>query len=211
MVLVTTDYALGADDNDPLTEDRTFAEEAGKIAVGDYPEAVILEDGGVAALRMEAEVAAAPVPFDKIRDKVATAWKADQLQSALQAQAAADIAQLATGTSLGALGITTVTPPVTRDHQLSDAPAEVMAAVFAMQPGEVRVVSTPGWIGIVKLDSIVAAPRDEAAKGNIDQVAAELARGLTGDVNDLYGQALLAADKVQLDQAAINAVHAAFR
>ena len=42
MTLVATDYAPGADDNDPLASDKGFEGEAAKIAVGDYPEAVAL-------------------------------------------------------------------------------------------------------------------------------------------------------------------------
>ncbi len=211
MVLVTTDYAPGAEDNDPLAADTAFGKEAAKIAVGDYPEAVVLENGGVVAMREEAEVAAAPVPLEKVKDKVTAAWHADQVQSALKAQAAAAQAQIATGKSLGAFGVTTVTAPVTRDHQLTEAPAEVMTAVFAMAPGAVQVVAVPGWVGLVRLDTVVAAPKDEAAKANRDEIAAELRKSMTGDVNDLYGQALVASQTVALDQAAINAVYASFR
>ena len=211
MVLVTTDYAPGADDNDPLSADKGFADEAGKIAVGDYPEAVALDNGGLVALREEAELPAAPVPLEKIKDKVTAAWHADRLQTALAAQATGAKATIAGGTSLGAFGVASVTPPVTRDHQLSDAPAEVMTAVFSMAAGEVQVVSATGWVGLVRLDSVVAAAKDDSAKANRDEIAAELRKGMTGDVNDLYGQALLASQTVKLDQAAINAVYASFR
>lgn len=211
MVLVTTDYAPGADDNDPLTADRVLAEALATIAVGDYPEALVLEDGGLAALREDAELPATPLPLDKVRDKVIAAWHAEQLQTALLAQAAAAQAQIATGQSIGAFGVTTVTAPVTRDHQLTDAPAEVVAAAFEMTPGEVRLISLPGWVGLVQLDSVVAATLDDASKPARDEIGAELRQGLTGDVNDLYGQALVASQPVTLDQAAINAVYASFR
>jgi peptidyl-prolyl cis-trans isomerase D len=211
MVLVTTDYAPGADDNDPLTADPVLAEALTKVAVGDYPEALVLENGGLVALRAEADLPAAPVPLDKVRDKVTAAWHAEQLQTALQAQAAAAEAQIAAGQGIGSFGVTTVTAPVTRDHQLTDAPAEVVAAAFAMTPGQVRTVALPGWVGLVQLDSVVAAALDDASKPARDEIAAELRQGLTGDVNDLYGQALVAGQPVTLDQAAINAVYASFR
>jgi len=211
MTLVATDYAPGADDNDPLAADKAFADEAAKIAVGDYPEAVALDNGGLVVLREEAELLAAPVPLDKVKDKVAAAWHTDQLQAALAAQGNAAVATIASGTSLGAFGVTSVTPPVTRDHQLTDAPAEVMTAVFAMAPGDVQVVSVPGWVGLVQLDQVVAATNDDSTAANRDDIAAELRQGMTGDVNDLYGQALIASQTVKLDQAAINAVYASFR
>ena len=211
MTLATTDYAAGADDNDPLAVDKGFADEAAKIAVGDYPEAVALDNGGLIAMREDAELPAAPVPLDKVKDKVAAAWHSDQLQTALTAQGTAALATIASGTSLGAFGVTSVTPPVTRDHQLTDAPAEVMTAVFAMAPGTVQVVSVPGWVGLVRLDQVVAAANGDSAKTSRDEIAAELRKGMTGDVNDLYGQALIASQTVKLDQAAINAVYASFR
>jgi peptidyl-prolyl cis-trans isomerase D len=210
MTLVTTDYAPGADDNDPLAADKGFADEAAKIAVGDYPEAIALDNGGLIAMREEAELPAAPVPLEKIRDKVSAAWHADQVQNALLAQAAAAQKAIASGTSFGAFGVTTVTAPAARDHQLTDAPADVMKAVFSMAPGDVQVVATPGWVGLVRLDNVIAAPKDDSAKTNRDEIAAELRKGMTGDVNDLYGQAITASQTVKLDQPAINAVYASF-
>jgi peptidyl-prolyl cis-trans isomerase D len=212
MTLATTDYAPGADDNDPLTADKGFAGEAAKIAVGDYPEAVVLDNGGLAALREEAEVPAAPIPLDKVKDKVTAAWHADQLHKALAAEAADVQAKVTGGASLSGFGIASVVQPVARDHTLADMPAEVLAAAFALAPAGLQVVDTPDWVGLVRLDSVVAAPKDGAdAKVARDQITGDIRKGLGDDINDLYGQALLSQQKVVLDQAAITAVHASFR
>ena len=35
----------------------------------DFPEAIVLEDGGVVALRLDEVVPAAPIPFDEARER----------------------------------------------------------------------------------------------------------------------------------------------
>lgn len=212
MVKATTDYAPGASDNDPITEDKGFAAEAAKLAVGDYAEAAALDNGGLVAMQIDADLPAAPIPFDKVKDKVAAAWHAEALQKALEAQAADAKSKVEGGAGLGGFGIVSVVQPLTRDQTLTDAPAEALRAVFALAPGQVQVVATPGWVGLVRLDSVVPAPTDgDAAHAAREDIAAELRQGLVRDVTDLYGAALLAQDKVSLDQAAINAVNASFR
>lgn len=212
MTLVTTDYAPGADDNDPLSADKGWAEEAGKIAVGDYPEAVVMENGGLVAMRVDEDLAAAPIPLEKIRDKVEAAWHAQELQTALAALADEVKGKIDGGASLGAFGITTRVAPVTRDVAPTEWPGDVTQAVFAMAAGEVREVVTPGWVGLVRLDEVEAAPTEgDDAKALRDQISAEIRQGLGQDLGDLYGQAILKTEPVALDQAAINAVNASFR
>ncbi len=212
MVLATTDYAPGADDNDPITADKGFASQAAKTAVGDYPEAVALDNGGLIAMRVDADLPAAPIPLDKIKDRVTAAWHADRLHAALVAQAADVRAKVEAGTSLATFGITTRSAPVTRDAAPAEIPPQVLSAVFAMSANEVRVVETPDFVGLVRLDSVEAAPTDgDAARQARDQISAELRNGLASDVSELYGRALLDQEKVALDQAAINAVYASFR
>lgn len=212
MVKATTDYAPGASDNDPITEDKGFAAEAAKLAVGDYPEAAALDSGGLVAMQIDADLPAAPIPFETVKDKVTAAWHAEALQKALEAQAADAKAKVEGGASLGSLGIVTVVQPMTRDQAFTAAPPQTLSAAFTLAAAQVQVVATPGWVGLVRLDTVVpAATGDDAARTALEDIASELRQGLVGDVTDLYGAALLAQDKVSLDQAAINAVNASFR
>ena len=73
MTIATIDYAAGADDNDAIAGYTDFRDAAAKLAQGDFAEAVILDDGGVVAMRLDAVVPPTPVPFADVRDKVATA------------------------------------------------------------------------------------------------------------------------------------------
>ena len=66
---------------------RPSATAADAVQEGDFPEAIVLEDGGLVALRLDEIVPAAPIPFDEVRDEVAAAWRADALAKALSARA----------------------------------------------------------------------------------------------------------------------------
>lgn len=211
MTLATTDYAPGATDNAPITADSGFAKEAAKVEVGDYPEAVTLDNGGIVAMRDDEDLPAAPIPLDKVKDKVVKAWHADALHKALVAQADTVKTKVAGGAELAGFGVVTVQSPITRSGTAGDAPAAATAAAFALKQGGLQVVATPGWVGLVKLDSILPAPTGkELDKTAHDKIAAEMTQGIATDLSDLYGQAILGQEKVTLDQAAINAVNASF-
>lgn len=188
-----------------------FAKEAAKVEVGDYPEAVSLDNGGIVAMRDDEDLPAAPIPLAKVHDKVVKAWHAEALHKALVAQADAVKTKAEAGSDLAAFGATTVQPPITRDATSGGAPSEVTAAAFALKPNGVQVVDTPSWVGLVQLTSIVPAPAGKAAdKTALDKIAAEMRQGIASDLSELYGQAILGQEKVTLDQAAINAVNASF-
>ena len=59
--------SAAAADNDPIATDRAFAAAADKLALGDYPEATPLSDGGLIVLRLDSTVPPTAVPLDKIK------------------------------------------------------------------------------------------------------------------------------------------------
>ena len=60
LTLATTDYAPGADDNDPITAYKGFRDTAATMAEGDFPEAIVLDDGGLVAMELDQHRAARP-------------------------------------------------------------------------------------------------------------------------------------------------------
>ncbi|MFN4352946.1 MAG: hypothetical protein ACK4F6_19285, partial [Hylemonella sp.] len=58
-----------------------------KASVGDFSEAILLEDGGLVALRMDETVPAAPIPLDEARDQVVEDWRKEALAKALSDRA----------------------------------------------------------------------------------------------------------------------------
>ncbi len=209
MTLSTTDYVSGAPDNDLVAADRAFAAAADKLATGDYPEAVQLTEGGLVAMRLDAIVPPAPVALDKIRDKVAAAWTADQLAAALTAQATAADAAVKAGASLSAQGPVTVIPPATRDATPASTTPEVIRAVFSMSAGEVRLIDTPDFKGLVQLDSITPLdPKAETSKTARDAIAGQIQQDIAQDIYGLFTSAMTAQGGLKIDQAVITAVQA---
>lgn len=209
MTLVTTDYAPGADDNDPIADQPAFAAAATRLQEGDYPEAVALDNGGLVALQVDAAVPAAPRPLEKVRDKVAAAVRGQALGQAMQTRAEAILAAVTAGASLESQGIAERTATIARDGQIAEAPASLLKTVFEMKPGELKVVAEPGFAAVLRLDQVMPADKaSEDGKALQDAIAANAARALSADLFAVYTKALSAEAGIKLDQAAINAVNA---
>ncbi len=209
LTLATTDYAPGAEDNDPITGYKGFRDTAASMAEGDFPEAIVLDDGGLVAMELDSTVPPAPLPFDKVKEKVTAAAQADALAKALSDEATRIKAAVEGGASLGAFGIVSRTSQIDRQGAVKDAPPSLLEAVFQMQPNDQRVIEAPGFAAVVQLNTITAAPTtSEDATALRDAINVNAGRAISEDVMALYTAALTASAGITLDQAAINAVHA---
>ncbi len=205
MTLGTTDYAPGTDDNDAITTYAAFRTAAEKLAEGDFPEATLLEDGGLVSLQMVETVPPAPVPLEKITDKVTEATRATALAAALSAKATAVKAAFDSGAALETLGTVTAQEPVDRQAALEGMPPSVLEAAFAMTIGELRQVEAPGFTALVRLDSI--APAGQETTDLRDAIAANVEQALSNDITALYTSAISAKAGISLDQTIINSVN----
>lgn len=211
MQIETIEYADGAADNAAIAGYPAFREAAVAVAEGDFPQAVLLDDGGLVALRLDATVPPQPVPLADIRDRVAEAWRADALAKALSDHATAVKVGIDGGASLGSYGIVDVTVSIDRQGFIEDVPADLIPAVFAMAAGDVRIVQETGFTGIVHLTSVapaVTSGEDAVALREAIQTQAEQA--IAQDAFSLFTNGLTGAAGISLDQTAINAVHAQF-
>ena len=209
MQLVTFDYVPGAQSDDPLVGYEAFRTEADKITEGDFPQAIGLDDGGLAALRLDAIVPPAPIPFAAAKEKVAAAWSADALTKALSAQAIIVKSAVEGGASLGAYGIVSVAPELPRSGFFEGAPEGIMATVFQMAKGDIRVIEAPGFVGVLSLDSVVpAATTGTDVTAVKTALAAQIEQAISQDAFAAFTAALTAKSGITLDQNAINAVHA---
>ncbi len=87
----------------------------------------------------------------------------------------------------------------------------MIAQVFTMAAGDLAVVQAEGFTGLVRLDAI--APADttgEDAEALRDSIAIRAQQTLAQDSFQLFTNALSNEAGIQIDQAAINAVHAQF-
>lgn len=209
MTVETIDYVPGDAAPEGIAAYPDFRAAADKVADGDFPEAILLKEGGLVALRLDQIVPAAPIPFDTAKPQVDAAWRADALAKAISARAAEIKAAVEGGASLSTQGVVSVTREIPRDGAIPDAPGSLILDIFQMAEGAVQVVEAPGYAAVVQLDRIIpldpAGPDAEALRDNIG-VQAEQA--LAQDALILFTKGLAAEAGVRVDQQAVSAVNA---
>jgi peptidyl-prolyl cis-trans isomerase D len=204
-----TDYAKGADDNDPVTLDAEFAKAVEAIEPGDFAQAITLSDGSVMVLQVSETVPPTPVPFDKAREKIAAAYHAETLAKALTDLADSQLAAAKSGTRLEALGIIDTVASATRSAKLSAIPADVLAMAFSVKAGEIAKVDANGTVALVRLDRVTPAEfASDAAKAEMEKLSTQAAQSTAQDAYDLFSTAMTTQGGLTIDQAAINAVQA---
>jgi peptidyl-prolyl cis-trans isomerase D len=208
MTLGTIDHVIGQQGTAPIEGYPAFREAADAVLADDFPQAIVLEDGGLVALRLDEIVPAAPIPFEEAREAVDAAWRADALTKALSARAIEIKSAIEGGAAIGSFGIVDVTPEIARDGFVTDAPDSLLPAVFAMAEGDVRVIEADGFIAVVRLDRIQpAATEGEDAEALREAIATQARQAITADAFAAYTTALTAEAGMTLDQTVINAVN----
>lgn len=208
MTLASTDYAAGAEDNDTITGYTAFRSAADALAEGDFPEAILLEDGGLVAMQLVEILPPSPVPLDKITDKVTEATRAEALARALAAKAAAAKTAVEAGATLESQGTVTAVAPTDRQATLDVGPAVVLETAFQMQPGEIRVIEAGSFVALLRLDSITAAEvTSEEGQEMQDSIRQNLDRSIAEDMAALFTATVGQQAGITLDQAVIDAVN----
>ena len=209
LTLATVDYVPGVQGDTVIEGYPAFRAAADAVAEGDFAEAIVLEDGGLVALRLDEIVPAAPIPFETAREAVATAWRVDALAKALSARAIEVKSEVEGGAAIGQFGIVDVTPEIARDSFIDATPESLLIEVFSMAEGDVRVVEADGFVAVVQLDRIQPAategPDAEALRAALD---AQAEQAIATDAFNAFTAALTAEAGISIDQAMINAVHA---
>ncbi|WP_135504906.1 peptidyl-prolyl cis-trans isomerase [Roseovarius aestuariivivens] len=190
-----------------------FREAAQAVGADDYPEVETLDDGGLFALRLEEVVPPALRPLDEVRAAVEAAWTDAQVATLLRAQAEPLAARLEAGESFADVGLSVdLEQQVTRQGFVADAPDQFIDTVFGMEEGEVRVIEGPGRIFVLQLQSIAEPdPEDPDLAQSRDFLRDNAVNGLSQDLFNVLATDIRARAGIELDQAAINAVHANFQ
>jgi peptidyl-prolyl cis-trans isomerase D len=128
------------------------------------------------------------------------------------------VAEFATVGDLAALGLTvTEERNITRDQFIPGTAPGFLTRVFQMAPGDLAVIDGPvesmgPTVLIVRLDDILPADETDPGVAGLRVRLADSGRaGLAQDLFQAYVGQLQAQAGVQLDQAAINAVHTNFQ
>ncbi len=207
LTLTTTDYAKGADDNDPIAAYAAFAKAADALAQGDFPEAVILEDGGVVAMTMLEALPPAPRPLADVADKVTAAWRAKALSAALTALAEIKLTALTGGADMASLGSIKTASKIARDGAVEGAPAALVAAAFTAAAGKPQVVAEGDFVALLQVDTITPASANPDASDLRATLDVQLSQSLAADVFDLFGKQVESAAGISIDQNVITSIH----
>lgn len=208
LTLAVVDYVPGLPGDSAIEGYQAFRTAADAVLQDDFPEAIVLDDGGVVALRLDEIVPAAPIPFDAAKDEVAEDWRKDAVAKALAARATEIKTALEGGAQIGTFGIVDVTPETARAGFVADVPETLLPEVFKMAEGAVQLVEADGFTAVVQLDKIMpAAAEGEDAMALKASLEAQAGQAISQDAFAAYTAALTAEAGITLDQAAISAVH----
>ncbi|MEE9389397.1 MAG: SurA N-terminal domain-containing protein [Paracoccaceae bacterium] len=210
MVLGTIDWS--AVNTDGIAAYSGFSITANAVTNADFPSIEILEDGGIFALRLDAEIAAHPDSYENVRDQVATDQAADALTQALEADSAVLLASLSGGATLSSLGHpTTVETHIKRDGVFLGKPETFLSSVFKLEQGAATSVTGAGRVFIMQLNVIADAdPNDSDLVDLGTAIDTETGQTIGQDALELFVRALQNKAGISLNQTAINAVHARF-
>ena len=179
---------------------------------GDFPEIVEIPEGGVFALRLDELRPPALRPLEEARADVAAAWTAGETARLMAEEAEAVAQSLRAGREMAAVRLPLgVERALTRDAFVAGTPGAFVTEVFEMAEGEFRVVADATAAYIVRLDKVIPADAGSAEaqmlKGRLGQQAAQ---EVSAELLEAFTRALTAEKGTQINQAAINAVHAQF-
>ncbi|NOC82496.1 peptidylprolyl isomerase [Ruegeria sp. HKCCD6428] len=188
-----------------------FRAAAEAVQEGDFPEIAFLEDGSIFALRLDEVLPRRPEPLESARDRVAEAWQQAEINKALREKADAILNQLAPDGDFAATGLPfRVENALTRTAFLNDVPANFMNEVFAMEPGELRVVSGNGAAWIVRLDETLPPADTDELRQLRDALSSQMDQALAQNIFNAYVRDAQTRARPVVDQQALNAVQASF-
>jgi peptidyl-prolyl cis-trans isomerase D len=211
MQLGTVDWHAAAEH--PLAGYEGFRATAAAVTDGDFPQVEVLEDGGIFALRLEGETEAHPAPLADVRDAAAEAVTAARTAEALKAHVEALMPQLSEGADFAGFGFTAVEETgMDRGGFIPGTPASLLTSVFEMEPGELRVLDSAEGVILVRLNAVTAAQTDTPEIATLkSRISDQLASGVSQDMFQAYADALQTMYPAEINQQALNAVHAQFQ
>jgi peptidyl-prolyl cis-trans isomerase D len=212
-----TDMELGqidftAETDEGIAAYASFREAAAAAQPDDFAEIVEIPEGGVFALRVDEVRPPTLQPLDEVREAAVAAWKAEETERLMADEAGVVAESIRGGREMAAVRLPLGTERgMTREMFVEGTPADFVAQVFEMDAGEIRVISDATGAWIVRLDLVTEAdqnsPEAQALKTIFGQQGTQ---ALATDVLQAFTQALIATKGVEVNQAAINAVHANF-
>lgn len=188
-----------------------FREAAAAVSADDFPEVAFLEDGSLFALRLDDVLPERPEPLADAQDKALRGWNEEQRLNALKTQADAILARAETnGAFDDGLEVTSETG-LTRTAYIDGTPADMMNAVFALEPGKLQVVADAESTVILRLTEVLPPEQTDDLAALEDALASQLDQALAEAIYQAFAADSQLRAQPTVDQSAINAVHTTFQ
>ncbi|MEM9343811.1 MAG: peptidyl-prolyl cis-trans isomerase [Pseudomonadota bacterium] len=189
-----------------------FRAAAQTVTEDDFPELILIDEGGAFALRLDEILPPRLQPLGEIREEVTTAWTEAQTVQRVteQAQAAGEV--LETGDSAAVLELGTIRETgIARDGFIEGMPGGVIDGIFQMAEGDVRVFQTPTGAALVRVDTVIPPSEDDPEGSAIKAaLAGQVDQSLARDALQMFSGAIQNRTGIDINQQAINAIHAQF-
>lgn len=201
-----------ANTTDDIAAYDTFRNAAEAVTSEDFPEVGYLEDGSLFALRLDEVLPPRPEPFEDARTAVSEAYEGDRIAKALAAQA--EQIKTATEGNNGQFpeGREVIEQTgLTRTAYLDQTPVDLVNQVFEMEVGEVRVVSDAEGTVVVRLDETLPPDDGNDMQFLSQALGDQLNQSLSNEIFQIYLQSVQTRARPQVNQQAVNAVHANFQ
>ncbi|MEE9429257.1 MAG: SurA N-terminal domain-containing protein [Paracoccaceae bacterium] len=210
MQLGTIDWSIG--NTDDIAAYQGFASAAALVTTADFPAIETLDDGGIFAMRLDAEIDERPDSFENVRPQIVIDWNAAALSRALQAESAVMLASLSGGATLSSLGHpVAVETNAKRDAVYLGKPVDFLSSVFELEPGTATSVQGTGMIFIMQINDILGAdPQDPEREALRNSINDSVQQSIGEDALVAFTRALQQSAGISLNQTAINAVHSQF-
>lgn len=208
MELGQIDWRAGSSEG--IAAYEAFRAAAAQLTEGVFPEVLTLEDGGIFAMRLDKVRPPVLQPLDVVREDVVAGWRAQEVTRLLTEEAQDLADQISEGREMAAIRLTIETDRgLTRDGFVPGTPVDFVTQAFEMEPGELRVLSGDGAAYILRLDAVRAPDPNDPERALLRGLfAQQAAQEVAGDVFQAFANGLLGQTGVQINQAALNAVHA---
>ncbi|XDA99533.1 peptidyl-prolyl cis-trans isomerase [Sulfitobacter sp. LCG007] len=212
-----TDMTLGQLDWTPESADgiaayESFRTAAQALSEDDFPSIMQLDDGGIFAMRLNGVLPPRPAPYEDVAEAVRAGWEAQEIGARLLAQAETLAATLREGGDFAAAGLDAVREQgLTRQATVPGTPPGFVEAAFAMEPGEIRVLPGEASATIIRLDSIDGPQQGPDAEALRAQLQQQVDQSLAQNLFTLYVSQVTTQARAQIDDSAVQAVHANFR
>ncbi len=199
-----------------LADDPAFRALAAGAVQGMETDPQELAGGGIVVLRVDAIEPAQPHPFEEVRERVAADRAADEAARQLTELAEGYAAELAGGMSLAAIaeGLGRVPMregPLTRGETPVQAPAAIVADVFATEPQGTVIRRDGGRVILAQVAEVLPFdPAEPANAGILDTVDRQLRQQKAADVLQVFIQTLQARAGVSVNQSVLDRTLARF-